>query len=242
MKKLDKKIKIVKSSIFAVLFSAIVLVACNKDNFQTDSDSMAKSNLRESFLKSKDFATIKSDFNDLTEKEKIALWNEKLDQLLIQNIPNEHKKLIKELSTELKETTINVENISNIAILLAKITPEDDFYKMFTTLDDYRFEGHFTGITKVNDDLQNSLKSLKFNYIKYINNTILTAKSNGGKPCNCNWTCSLYAGGSTTKCNQTTSGCGFLWAFPCENRVGPALEAAPYDPDDDGQGESTIEP
>lgn len=231
MKKLELKKKILKFSIIALLLSALILVACTKDNFTTD--SAAENTLRESFLKQKDFSTIKSDFNNLTEKEKIALWNEKLDQLLTQNLPLEHKKLIIELNAELKKTNINVENVSNISFHLANITPEDDFYQMFMSLNDYKFEGGFIGTAKVNDALKKSLKLVKFNYTKNTNIPNLNAKTNGGA-CNCNWTCSLYAGGSTTNCRQTTSGCGFLWAFPCENRVEPTLEALPIDDVENG--------
>lgn len=212
-----------------VLMSAVIFVACSQDNVSKEKIE-AKSTLRESFLKDKDFETAKSDFNALKEKEKIDLWNEKLDQLLTQNLPAEHKKLIKELKTELKKSSINVETISNISVRLTDITPENDFYKMFTSLENYKFEEHFVGTVKVNDDLKKSLKSLRFNYTK---NVISNSAKSNGKPCNCNWTCSLYAGGSTRNCSVTTSGCGFLWAFECENRVGPVeiLQPLPTDSD-----------
>lgn len=34
--------------------------------------------------------------------------------------------------------------------------------------------------------------------------------------CNCNWTCGgPLAECTTSNCNETNHGCGFLWAFPC---------------------------
>ncbi|MEO8534486.1 MAG: bacteriocin fulvocin C-related protein, partial [Flavobacterium sp.] len=62
--------------------------------------------------------------------------------------------------------------------------------------------------------------SLKFNYEKNIS---ISSKTNI-KSCNCKWTCSLYAGGGSKKCTETRSGCGFFWAFECDQRVGPTLE------------------
>lgn len=229
MKKLVlKKFTTVKFSILTLLLSMILFIACTQDN--NSIENLKGGGLRESFLKDKEFETIKSDFNSLTEKEKINLWNEKLEQLLFQNLPNDHNELIKQLKQELNESQINVENISNISIQLAAITPEDDFYKMFTTLENYNYEGHFRGKTLVNDEFKKSLNSLKFNYIMNPEISNLTLKNNGRKPCNCNWTCSLYAGGSSSNCETTRSGCGFLWAFECEERVGPtAAESFPND-------------
>lgn len=231
MKKLKStQITKIKFSVLAVLlFSSIVFFSCSQDNGKTDELQSAK--LRETFLKGKDFATTKTDFNNLAENEKVALWIEKLDQVLTQNISSQHKELIEQLQTELRQNTINIENVSTISIRLAEITPQDDFYKMFATLDNYKYQGHFTGTAKVNEDLQKSLKQFKFNYNKNIIPTDINGKTTGGRPCNCNWTCSLYAGGGSSNCSVTTSGCGFLWAFECEERVGPALEALPLDPE-----------
>lgn len=109
--------------------------------------------------------------------------------------------------------------------------PEEDFLRMFTTLEDYNFKGTFTGRTKVSSEILNDLKSLNYNYESNSIKSSPLSRGMGLKDCNCNWTCGLYAGGSTSKCKTTTSGCGFLWAFDCESRVSPTLEEAP-NPDD----------
>jgi hypothetical protein len=54
------------------LFTTIFL-ACTKE---TDlQKSSVNSNLRESFLKNKDYSSVKNDFNLLDKKNKIELWN-----------------------------------------------------------------------------------------------------------------------------------------------------------------------
>jgi hypothetical protein len=230
-KSLNSKNVIAKMFVFGFigLFIIGIFIACS-NNENTPKEVKIESKLRESFLENKDFATMKADFNELSDREKIALWDEKLNQLLNQNIPAKHKSLIIELKIELAKEIIDVKAISDISINLANITPEDDFYKMFATLDNYKYNEHFVGRTKVSEEFRQSLVSIRFNYKKNAENIGINSKSNGGRPCNCNWTCSLYAGGPSSNCKPTTSGCGFLWAFECEKRVGPVLQVEPNEP------------
>lgn len=210
-----------KISILALLMITIItsiFLACTKE---TDLlNSTENSNLRESFLKNKDYVTIKSDFNLLNKKDKIELWNEKLNQLLKENLPIQTKNLIKNLVLELNKETVDSKKMSEIAISLANSIPQEDFYKMFTELNDYKYEGTFKGKTKVSQEIINDLYSINYEY-KTDNSNIEHNKSSASRDCNCNWTCDLYAGGSTSNCKATSSGCGFLWAFSCEKRVGP---------------------
>lgn len=154
----------------------------------------------------------------LDKKSKINLWNEKLNQLIEQDLPIQSKNLIKKLILELNKEEVDSKIINSIAIDLATTIPEEDFYKMFTELNDYEYEGQFKGKTKVTKEIINSIYSMNYTYKT---NTLDIQSTNKVGACNCNWTCNLYVGSSTANCKSTSSGCGFLWAFPCERRVSP---------------------
>jgi hypothetical protein len=216
--KIMKKTKISILALALLVSITAVFIACTKE---TDSqNSRNNTNLRESFLKNKDFSTVKSDFNLLDKKSKINLWNEKLNQLIEQDLPIESKNLIKKLITELNKVETNSKAISEIAVSLAKIIPEDDFVKMFTELNDYKFERKFKGTNMVRKEVIEELNTLNSKLtmdVLYVQSSPkATAKA---KDCNCSWTCDSTVGGSTSNCKETQSGCGFLWAFSCDRRV-----------------------
>lgn len=215
-----KKIKISVLMLLVLTLFAGIFLACTKEG--DSQESTINANLRESFLKNKDYSSVKNDFNLLDKKGKIELWNEKLNQLLSQELPTDSKNLIKKLIVELNKEQVDPKIMSEIAVSLAKSIPAEDFYKMFTELNDYQYEGKFKGNTTVPKEIITDLYSMNYDYKANeigaeINKTTVT------RACNCNWTCDSYAGGSTSNCTSTTSGCGFLWAFSCERRVGPVL-------------------
>ncbi len=192
--------------------SIVIFFACSKEN---NSDTVAISTkLRSDFLAGKDYAKIKSDYNILDKKEKVELWNEKLEQLLSQDLPVENKNLIMQLKLELNKEVFASKAISEIALNLAKITPEEDFFRMFSDLNDYNYAGKFKGVNKVSDDILLNLKLINPDFQAKIMSISKTASI----PCNCDWTCSWY-GSTRLKCTATRSGCGFLWAFECEEAV-----------------------
>lgn len=215
-----KKIKISVLMLVVLTLCTTIFLACTKE---TDSqESTINANLRESFLKNKDYSSIKNDFNLLDKKSKIELWNEKLNQLLKEELPTDSKNLIKKLVVELNKEQVDPKNMSEIAVNLARSIPAEDFYKMFTELNDYKYEGKFKGNSIVPKEIITDLYSMNYDYKANeigteINKTTVT------RDCNCNWTCDSYVGGSTSNCKATSSGCGFLWAFSCERRVGPVL-------------------
>jgi hypothetical protein len=143
-----------------------------------------------------------------------------LNQLLTEELPIASKNLIKKLIVELNKEQVDPKNMSEIAVNLAKTIPAEDFYGMFTELNNYKYEGKFKGNAMVPEYIIADLYSMNYDYKtneigSETNKTTLT------RDCNCNWTCDSYAGGSTANCKSTSSGCGFLWAFSCERRVGP---------------------
>lgn len=197
--------KINKKSILGLatfIICVAVFFACSKESI--DSSNTTQSTLRTPFLQAKSYSKIKSDFNTLSKKEKTALWNEKLEQLLSLDLPLEHQKLIEDLKIQINKDLMDLQEISNISIKLATLTPEEDFNKMFTSLDNYKYNGKFEGKFKVSTQVVESFK---------VKNTE-TSKV----PCNCEWTCSWY-GSSSSNCSGTSSGCGFMWFFECEHAV-----------------------
>lgn len=203
-----------KLSILITLFlSTVMFFACSKEN---NSDTVAISTkFRSDFLEGKDYAKIKTDYNNLDKKEKVELWNEKLEQLLTQNLPVENKNLIIQLKLELNKEVFASKAISEIALNLAKITPEEDFFRMFSDLNDYNYSGKFKGVNKVSNNVLQDLKSINPDFQAKI---MSTSKTNQLVPCNCDWTCSWY-GSTRVKCTTTSSGCGFMWAFECDEAV-----------------------
>jgi hypothetical protein len=196
------KIKLSILGLLALFLSITAFIACSKDN-NDDANNVA-SKLRTTFLEGKNYSKISNDFNLLSKKGKTALWDDKLNQLLEENLPIEHKELITALKLELNKEVMDAKKISTIAINLAKLTPEEDFAKMFANLNDYNYDGKFEGKTKI------SLVAIeKFK----ISNSITSRIS-----CNCEWTCSWY-GSSSSNCSGTRSGCGFMWFFECEHAV-----------------------
>jgi len=201
-------------SILITLFlSLIIFFACSKEN---NSDTVVTSTkFRSDFLKDKDLAKIKTDYNILDKKEKVELWNEKLEQLLNQDLPVENKKLILQLKLELNMDVFASKAISEIALSLAKTIPEEDFFRMFSDLNDYNYTGKFKGVNKVSEEILIDLKSINPDFQAKIMSTSKIARS---IPCNCDWTCSWY-GSTRVQCTSTRSGCGFLWAFECDEAV-----------------------
>ncbi len=175
------------------------------------------SQLRATFMKDKEYEQVIKDYSNLENSVKISLWMEKLNQLKSLNLSENHMILIQKLSQQLKEDSANMEEITSLAIDLAKITPEHDFMMMFGNLDDYspkvngEFHDNFISI-----ELQENLLNIGA-FEKNLKKTSLSGKV---PDCNCSWTCDWYNNGySNTNCNETTTGCGFLWLQSCDEKV-----------------------
>lgn len=193
----------------------VVFVSSCSDN-QNDL-SHDTNQLRSIFLKDKDYNHVKKDYLSLENSVKTDLWIEKLNQLQNSNLPENHKNLIQELTIELKSGNSNETKLRSLAIELAKITPEHDFLMMFGALEDYspKIDGGFHD-DFISIELQENLQSIgSFNEKAKTN---LTGKAL--PECNCSWTCDWYNNGySDTNCNETTTGCGFLWLQSCDEKV-----------------------
>jgi hypothetical protein len=190
---------------FAFLFSMVAFYSCKKATTEAAYGSVTLS--RTDFLANKTFSEVKNAYNASSESAKKALWVDKLAQLEKQNLPEAHKTLILSLKAELSKTDMEfaLSNpvLKNIAVNLAKITPEADFYAMFGELQNYQYTDKFVG-TSISTALIQQLET----YVKVIEPVI----ANRAIPCNCYWTCRYGTGG----CRATSSGCGFLHMTGCD--------------------------
>jgi hypothetical protein len=160
--------------------------------------------LRADFLKGKTHRQAVEAFNQLTESDQKKLWIEKIDQILSQNLPIEHKKLVTEIRTGVDK---GVDKNSAQAFLgsaanLARITPAKDFGNMFETLADFKYDGKFVNTKKMPESI-----------ILDIQNLDLFARGN----CSCRWC--LGQGSTGSNCKATLDGCGFLWLQACNQCV-----------------------
>nr|WP_315221173.1 bacteriocin fulvocin C-related protein [uncultured Flavobacterium sp.] len=203
-----------------------IFVACSSTSDERFKETSIDSNLRKDFLEGKNFDEVKKDFSELETKKKYALWNDKINQLLTQKLPDEHVAILKQLKVELVNMADDKPNkIPELAIQLAKITPKQDFIRMFAELEDYKYEGRFHDDEKISNEIINTFRTVISNRTMEADRS--STKTSKKKKCNCSWTCDSTVGGYTTNCEETTSGCGFMWAFPCTGRVFDLTEPTP---------------
>ena len=166
----------------------------------------------------------KETFKNLDTDSKIRIWKSKLEQIKTKDISSEQKNLINTISNEVsKMTNADYDGIKlyEYAIEMAKITPEDEFIRMFSVIGDYNRNNNLYNESKLTEgklvkDLENYLTNLKTSKIKFLNDT----KNNSQRiatrrDCNCRWTCLFYSSVTNDNCNSTSSGCGFLWTQEC---------------------------
>ena len=82
----------------------------------------------------------KETFKNLDTDSKIRIWKSKLEQIKTKDISSEQKNLINNISNEVsKMTNADYDGIKlfEYAIEMAKITPEDEFIRMFSVIGDY---------------------------------------------------------------------------------------------------------
>ncbi len=164
--------------------------------------------IRSNFIKNKTEAQIKESFIKLSEIEKTSLWIQKIDHLLAQNLPaNDKAQILKAKNLLVTNGRKNKVDYKEIALTLTKTIPQEDFIKMFESLSDYAYVGKYVGISKVSQDIINTIIGVPD-----------TTGGTAGIACNCRWTCSLY-GHSSSSCEHTAEGCGFLGLSPCNGYI-----------------------
>ena len=154
------------------------------------------------------------------------MWNSKLSQILNEDLTSQQKDIVQKIKNE----TPNLDNVNydgvrliELSIEMAKITPQDEFIRMFSFLGDYKRDSQAYKKSIQNDLIVNDLKTF-LNTINSQNYKFYQSNENGGnknvKPeCNCKWTCGMY-GGTDDNCTGSSSGCGFLWLQSCNGHIG----------------------
>jgi len=197
---------------FAIV--AIIVTGCSNEETNNSEESYKISALRANLIENKTISEIKTDYATTLTSDKVAIWQDKLEQLKSLDIPSENIKLIDNLSKELQNynTSKEIGKINAIAEKLANITPVKDYIKMFASLENYQFTGKFEG----------DIMAIEyFNTFKIKNTFEISSISSTSKTpdCNCRWTCDEHNSGvSNTDCIETSIGCGFLWLGSCIER------------------------
>lgn len=201
-------------SVVLILFSSLFTLSCRQETNVDNEMNKFRSQL---ILKTE--VQQKEIFKSMSTSEKVRLWQSKLSQILKQDLTDKQRDLTKQIIDEipnLNNENYDGENLITLAIEMAKITPEDEYIRMFSMFEDYKRNQSeykkFNNEMIVNDLIafKNSLKVKNENTINNFNNT-------NKKACNCRWTCGFY--NYTDNCTETENGCGFLGLQPCTGMV-----------------------
>ena len=205
---------------FITAFILLSITSCRQEENKMD-------DFREE-LQGKSEITQKNSFGNLTTDKKVEIWESKLSQVLTQNLTEEQRTLVKALKEEVRNmNSPNYDGIRliELGIALAKVTPENDYISMVSTLENFsKTKNDIVSSTSRNNfvvqDLENFLIKVKTRNKLIIEESQTSGNIFNKKPtCNCSWTCGMY-GGTNDNCNESTSGCGFLWTQPCKGYVG----------------------
>lgn len=188
--------------------------SCGQDD-NISEDHSQNNVLRKEMSASRTSNDAKAEFENLTTEEKIQIWQDKLDQVLKQNITAEQSTLILSIKNKIPNIANNdYSALLDDAISLAKIMPEDIFISIFSDLED-------TNISEIDNTISSSeklildLKSFKEEMLVVENNLSETSRKYLLN-CQYRWmsddTITVDGG-----CNPTKTGCGFLFLQGCDH-------------------------
>ena len=216
------------------LLMTLLFTSCNNSSDRLDEQM---TNFREDLV-SKGTTDQKKIFNGLTTETKIRFWENKVSQVLSQDLSKEQRFLTEQILKEIPKSQMsNYDgiNLMNLAIKMAKITPQSEFISMFVSYGDYSrdFDAYKNNINNelIIKDLEFYLNEIKINKKRFFEEGgILHEGANSntqtdalGRPlpdCNCSWTCGFF-GTHHNNCKATETGCGFLGQFSCDGHTGP---------------------
>lgn len=218
-----------KLNLILIMLFALLATRCGREVKLDDGMSNFRKN-----LVSKNQTQQKIIFNNLTTSTKIKFWENKVAQVLNQNLTKKQRILTKSILLEIplsQSKTYDGIKIMELAIEMAKITPQDEFIKMFVLYEDYiRNEKSYNNINNqlIINDLVFDLSQIKSKKKKLFEQKAnITEPNNNGNTqgsiqpdCNCSWTCGFY-GTHHDNCTGTSSGCGFLGWGGCGGHTGP---------------------
>ena len=188
--------------------------ACELDQ----TEIIPNDDLRSEFLIVKSKTEILNDYQNLSIAGKKSLWVSKLNRVQGGNISEEQKTQIGELIVLLKEIEMPEdfynEEIKKKGLSLASNMNRQDFIGTFASLYDYEILNEGSDVC---DECIESFTNDWNNQKK-----IFRLASEDEPSCNCKWTCGGIFGPdvdcTTSTCESTSEGCGFLWFQTCEER------------------------
>jgi hypothetical protein len=135
---------------------------------------------------------------NLSAENRQHIWLSKLSQLQSQNLPEIIAEKVDRAITLIKnDGLVMTEDLSEAIAYLEGNIPNDHLLHMFSIVNDYDYEGDF------NRELDT----------KAFFSSSLTTKGD----CSCRW-CIGAIDGTHGDCDETGSGCGFLWIQSCNRR------------------------
>lgn len=212
-------------TILTALFVVIIFTACEKEEVNGAQDSVYnQTSIKKKNVKINKSNTItKDDYMILTFIETKPLWISKLNQIKVEPINQNQVAEINNLINELNLSNSRIDLVKSSsfqasAYELLRLTSDEDYLLMFNSLDDYQI----INAIPYRNDIETSS-----NVYPQLHTHILTGDvdppnnpdPDKDKPCNCNWTCGDAQSSCThSNCESTSSGCGFFWAFSCDER------------------------
>jgi hypothetical protein len=212
--------------------SAFFIFSCRENNSFIDDKTVEE---YRTDLSLKPESEQKKILSGLTTKNRIKLWQNKIDQIESQGVSDEQKTLLHQIKNEVNNLVHkNYDGVKlfELALEMAKLTPEEEFMRMFSEVGDYKknasnYKRKFSNKFLLSD-LNNELNRLKNQ--KNAFNSKNNARGNGGsageddarRKCDCRWSCGFYGPGTNDDCEETDFGCGFFGLQPCTRYAGPA--------------------
>lgn len=205
-----------KTFSFLTLFFLIMFQISCRQNDNISENFNEVNSLRQQFTAKKNQLEIKQNFFKLTTDQKISIWNNKFEQVLQQDLTNEQKKLLVKIKNDLFKIKNNdYQSLIDNSIKLASITNQKDFEAIFTTLNDANIKNdNNTSLNLYVEDLtrfKEIIKSKNLTQFKFSANSG-SATSRELPLCIYRW---LPLDTPAQPCQETESGCGWLFLQPC---------------------------
>lgn len=165
----------------------------------------SKSNLREQ----------KAFFSKLTTDQKIQVWNNKFDQVLLEKLSDEQRSLILTIKNELNDIKNNkFDRLLDTSIKFASISNSKDFEAIFTQLEDAHIQN---SANKISANSENMYVKDLIAFKKSLENKDMHFKSENVTAralpyCIYRW---LPYDTPAQPCQETNAGCGWLLLQPC---------------------------
>lgn len=198
-----------KNTIFQFLI-LVLFFGC-----QMEGEMEQNQSTRELLISGRSESKIKNFYATLPFEEQKLLWLDKFQQVkqasLEKHILKEMGIIIFQVEEASSSEELFNENFKNSIIALIKNLPQEDFTNIFSTLGDYVPSNINSGEYCINCL---SYVELSWNSNAKVKSNDINAKKL--PDCNCDWTCEDdLANCTTSSCEPTTTGCGFLWLGPC---------------------------